>query len=513
MKKITLLWIVVAMMFCVVVQAQNKLTVNTDQGKTIISKHIYGHFAEHLGHGIYGGIWVGENSTVENTRGIRNDVVRALKDINIPNLRWPGGCFADEYHWMDGIGQRNQRPKMVNTNWGGVVEDNSFGTHEFLDLCEQLDCEPYISGNLGSGTVEEMSKWIEYITFDGESPMSTLRKLNGREKPWKLKFWGIGNESWGCGGNMTADFYSGQYRRYVTYCHNYSDNRLFKIASGPNSEDYDWTETLMKNVGFRMQGLSLHYYTVPNTWTDKGSATQFNEAEYFTTIESTLFMEELIAKHSEIMDKYDQQKRIALIPDEWGTWYNVEPGTNPGFLFQQNTMRDAIVAGLNLNIFNNHCDRIKMANIAQTVNVLQSLIHTDKEKMVLTPTYWVYWLYKAHHEATMLPFSFTSNKYMNGGKSIDAVSISASKSANGRKINITLVNIDPSKVQTVECDLTGFTAKKVTGTVLTSDKINDFNSFTRPNTVTVKEFKSTKLTKGTLSIPLPAKSVVLIEIE
>ena len=513
MKKIILLSIAMAIMFSVAVQAQNKMTVNADQGKDIISKHIYGHFSEHLGKGIYGGIWVGENSPIPNTRGIRTDIVRALKDISIPNLRWPGGCFADEYHWMDGIGPPSERPKMVNTNWGGIVEDNNFGTHEFLDLCEQLGCEPYINANLGSGTVEEMAKWIEYISFDGESPMTNLRKHYGREKPWKVRFWGIGNESWGCGGNMTADFYANQYRRYATYCRNFGDNRLFKIASGPNAEDYEWTESLMKNIGYRMQGLSLHYYTVPKTWSDKGSATQFDENEYFATIENTLYMKELITKHSVIMDNYDPQKRIALIPDEWGTWYNVEPETNPAFLYQQSTMRDAIVAGINLNTFNTHCDRIKMANIAQMVNVLQSMILTDKEKIVLTPTYWVYWLYKVHHDATMLPVTFTSNKYTHSGKSLDALSVSASKSANGKKINITLVNIDPNKTQTVECALQGFTAKKVTGKVLTSSKINDFNSFQKPNTVTVKEFKDTKLTKGVLSIPLPAKSVVLLEIE
>jgi alpha-N-arabinofuranosidase len=498
---------------CIAMQAQNKLVVNADQGKATISKHIYGHFSEHLGHCIYGGYWVGEDSPIPNTRGIRNDVVKALKDIQIPNLRWPGGCFADEYHWMDGIGPRNQRPKMVNTHWGGVTEDNSFGTHEFLDLCEQLDCEPYISGNLGSGSVEEMSKWVEYITFDGESPMSNLRKQNGREKPWKVKFWGVGNESWGCGGNMTPDHYSDLYRRYATYCRNYGDNRLYKIACGANEADYNWTETVMKNVGGRMQGLSLHYYTIPTgNWGKKGSATQFDETEYFNTISRTLFMEELLTKHSTIMDRYDPQKRIGLITDEWGIWTDVEPGTNPGFLYQQNTLRDAILAAVNLNIFNAHCDRVKMANIAQTVNVLQAVILTDKEKMLLTPTYWVYYLYKVHQDATLLPVSFTSGKYELNGRKIDAVNVSASKDAAG-KIHITLVNIDPNKTQTIETDLRGVTAKKVSGKVLTSAKINDYNSFDKPDVVSVKDFKDAKLSGGKLTVNLPAKSVILLEIE
>ncbi|MDR2474539.1 MAG: alpha-N-arabinofuranosidase [Bacteroidales bacterium] len=493
-------------------QSQNKLTVNANEGKSVISKHIYGHFSEHLGHCIYGGFWVGEDSPIPNTRGIRNDVVKALKDIHIPNLRWPGGCFADEYHWMDGIGPRNQRPKMVNTHWGGVVEDNSFGTHEFLDLCEQLECEPYICGNVGSGSVEEMSKWVEYITFDGESPMSNLRKQNGREEPWKVKFWGVGNENWGCGGNMTPDFYADLYRRYATYCRNYGDNRLYRIAGGANSDDYNWSETLMKKVGRRMQAMSLHYYTVPKTWRDKGSATQFDEAEYFTTIEKTLFMDELVSKHSAIMDKHDPEKHIALAPDEWGTWYNVEPGTNPGFLFQQNTMRDAIVAGVTLNIFNSHCDRVRFANIAQTVNVLQAVILTDKEKMTLTPTYWVFWLYKAHHEAALLPVTFVCNKYEINGKKIDAVSVSASKDAAG-KIHISLVNIDPNNSQPIDCELLGISAKSVSGQILTSEKINDCNTFDAPNTVAVKKFEGAKLAKGFLSMSLPSKSVVVLEIE
>ncbi|GHT14830.1 alpha-N-arabinofuranosidase [Bacteroidia bacterium] len=492
-------------------QAQNKLVVNADQGKETISKHIYGHFSEHLGHCIYGGYWVGENSPIPNTRGIRNDVVKALKDLSIPNLRWPGGCFADEYHWMDGIGPRDQRPKMVNTHWGGVVEDNSFGTHEFLDLCEQLGCEPYICGNVGSGTVEEMSKWVEYITFDGESPMANLRKQNGREKPWKVKFWGVGNENWGCGGNMTAEFYADQYRRFATYCRNYGDNRLYKIAGGANSGDYHWTEILMKSAARHMQGLSLHHYTVPKNWSDKGSATQFDEAEYFTTISKTLLMDELITKHATIMDQYDPQKRVGLMPDEWGTWYNVEPGSNPGFLYQQNTLRDAILAAINLNIFNAHADRVKMTNIAQTINVLQAVIFTDNEKMLLTPTYWTYYLYKVHQDATLLPISFSCNQYELNGRKMDAISVSASKDAAG-KIHITLVNIDPNKEQTLETELRGVTLKNVSGKVLTSPKLTDHNTFEQPNTVTVKDFKGAKLSKGALSVTLPAKSVVMLEL-
>lgn len=324
-------------------QRDANIRIYPEQGNQQISKHIYGQFAEHLGSCIYGGLWVGPESDIPNTQGYRTDVLNALKKLQIPNLRWPGGCFADEYHWMDGIGPKENRPKMVNNNWGGTIEDNSFGTHEFLNLCELLGCEPYISGNVGSGTVEEMAKWVEYMTSEGDSPMANLRRKNGRDKAWKVKFFGVGNESWGCGGSMRPEYYSDLYRRYSTYCRNYDSNVLFKIASGASDYDYNWTETLMKQIGGRMDGISLHYYTVGD-WNNKGSATDFNTEDYYWTLGKCLEIEDVVKKHIAIMDKYDPKKNIALMVDEWGTWWDVEPGTIPGHLFQQNTMRDAFVA-------------------------------------------------------------------------------------------------------------------------------------------------------------------------
>lgn len=514
MKKFGLFFLL--MIVSVTLYAQEKvstISLNPSDAKVIINKNIYGNFSEHLGHCIYGGIWVGENSSIPNTRGIRNDVVEALKKIKLPVLRWPGGCFADEYHWMDGIGPRDKRPKMINTHWGGVVEDNSFGTHEFLDLCEQIGAEPYICGNVGSGSVEEMSKWVEYITFDGESPMANLRKQNGREKPWKVKFWGVGNENWGCGGNMSAEFYVDQYKRYATYCRNYGSNRLFKIAGGPNSDDYNWTEVLMKNASpWIMQGLSLHYYTVPKNWGDKGSATIFNEDEYFATIKKCLYMEEMVTKHSAVMEKYDPQKKIGLMVDEWGNWFNVEPGTNPGFLFQQNSLRDAITAAINLNTFNNHADRVWMSNIAQMVNVLQAVILTDGPKMVLTPTYHVYDLYKVHHDAKLIPIKLESIEYQFGENKIPSISVSASQDANG-KIHISIVNANPNKSAKVHCSIAGLKYLKGSGQILTAGKVNAFNSFEKPNEVSIQSFTDFKINGDNLEINLPSKSVVVVELQ
>ncbi len=495
--------------------AGNSIVISADLGQHTISRHIYGHFSEHLGRCIYGGIWVGENSPIPNMKGIRNDVVRALKDIAIPNLRWPGGCFADEYHWMDGIGPRDKRPSMINTHWGGVTEDNSFGTHEFLLLCEQLGCEPVICGNVGSGTVQEMSQWIEYLNSDNISPMTGLRKANGREKSWGVKYWGIGNENWGCGGSMTAQFYADQMRRFSTYCKNYGENRLYKVACGPPGDDYEWMEILMKDRRNRdcFQGISLHHYTVCHDWRNKGSATEFTESDWFQTLEKTLKMEEYITRHSIIMDHYDPEKRIGLIVDEWGNWHDVEPGTNPGFLYQQNTLRDALVAAINLDIFNNHCDRVRMANIAQMVNVLQSIILTKEEKVVLTPSYYVFKMYKVHHDATLLPLDVKSEPYAFDSRNIPSLSASCSKNKEGL-IHITMSNSDPNKGLEVKCELRGVEGNRSIrkSEIITAEKMNAFNDFGRPEEVNINAFKGAKLNKNQLSIKLPPKSIVMVEL-
>jgi len=489
-------------------------TFNTNEAGTVISKHIYGHFAEHLGRCIYDGFWVDESLDVKKQGRIRLDVVEALKKIRVPNLRWPGGCFADEYHWRDGIGKPSERPKMVNTNWGGVSEDNSFGTHEFLELCELLNTEPYVAGNVGSGTVEEMAKWVEYLNSPAQSTMTELRKENGRDKPWKVTYWGVGNESWGCGGNMTPAYYADLYKRYATYARNYPGVPLKKIASGANAGDYNWTETLMKNIPRdQMWGVTLHYYTIPTgNWGSKGSATQFDEKEYFNTMKNCLHMEELVQKHSAIMDKYDSEKRVALVVDEWGIWTDVEPGTNPGFLYQQNSMRDALIAGTTLNIFNNHADRVKMANLAQTVNVLQSIVLTKGREMLLTPTYYVFELYMDHMDARLIPFTFTTPDYVNGDNKIPAVNASASLDANG-KVHITFVNIDAGKDITVKASVSDKKYKTVNGRILTSKNFTDINTFENKTKVVPAAFKGAKIEKGDLLVKLPRLSVVSITLE
>lgn len=490
------------------------VVVNADLGTTQISRHIYGHFSEHLGHCIYDGFWVGEDSPIPNTNGVRTDIIDALKNIRIPNLRWPGGCFADEYHWMDGIGPRADRPKMVNTHWGGVTEDNAFGTHEFLNMCEEIGTEPYVCGNVGSGTVEEMSKWVEYMTFNGESPMTALRKKNGREEPWKVSFFCVGNESWGCGGNMRPEFYADNYRRFQTFCRDYAPNKLQKVAGGANVDDYNWTDVMMRSVPIeQMWGLSVHYYAHPGDWDHKGSATQFSDSQYAETIRHALGMDEILTRHDAIMTKYDPEKKVALVVDEWGAWYDVEPGTNPGFLHQQNTMRDAIIAASTLNVFHKHCDRVRMANIAQTVNVLQAVIFTEGEKMLLTPTYHIFDMYKVHQDATMLPTSVKCPEFGIDGFNMDQVNASASKDAEG-KIHVSLVNVALDKPIKVKCDIRGANVKTIgEAQLLTSDKIADCNTFDNQHKIELAAFKKCSLKDGILTVEMPAKSVVTIELK
>ncbi len=491
----------------------NELVIYTNEGKDTINRNIYGHFSEHLGRCIYDGFWVGEDSEIPNTCGIRNDVVEALKRIKIPVLRWPGGCFADEYHWKDGIGQREKRPGMINTHWGMVKETNAFGTHEFLDLCEQLGCEAYVAGNVGSGTVEEMQDWVEYMTSDADSEMANLRRMNGRDKPWRVKYFGVGNENWGCGGNMSPEYYADLYNRFQTYVRNYSGNRIVKVACGPGSENYPWMTTVMERSHRRMNAISLHHYVRgTGNWTKKGSATKFDESEWFALMKNTLTIYPLLEGNIEIMDRFDPRGRIGLFVDEWGTWWDTEPGTNSSFLYQQNTLRDAVSAAIFLNAFNNYCDRVKMANIAQTVNVLQAMILTEGKKMILTPTYHVFEMYKVHQDATMLPFELECSDYQFGNESILSLDVSASKDKSG-KIHITLCNLNPNESAELVCELQGTRPSSITGRVLTADTINVYNTFDNPEAVQPDAFDKFDFEDNVLTVTLPAKSVVLLGIE
>lgn len=498
-----------------------KAIINANRSKGTINKNIYGHFSEHLGRCIYGGIYVGDSTDIPNINGMRSDVVEALKKMGIPLLRWPGGCFADTYHWQDGIGPQSARKKIVNTNWGGITEDNSFGTHEFMELCRQLGCEPYLSGNVGSGTVQEFSDWVEYCNMGGQSPMPEARRRNGQSVPWNVRYWGIGNEAWGCGGNMRLEFYADLCRQYATYLRAYSkDHPLYKIASGANVDDYQWTKTVMERAGQFIDAVSLHYYTVPrDDWNHKGSATDFDRAEYFATLYKTLHMDDLIENHSRIIRQYQGDRKVGLVVDEWGIWLDVEPGTNPGFLYQQNSMRDALAAAVNLNIFNNHCDTVVMANIAQVVNVLQAVILTEGPRMLLTPTYHVFEMYKGHQDARQLE-SYVETALVGEIEEykVPNLHISASQGADG-KVLVTAANLDDASAVPLDCSLTGLgRIKTATGRVLSGQR-DACNTFDTPERVKPTVLRVEPTVLGDIQVAadgfrttLPACCVAAIEV-
>lgn len=502
-------------------EAGTTLTIHADQPGPVINKDVYGQFSEHLGSGIYGGIYVGKTSPIPNTDGFRNDVVAALKELHVPVVRWPGGCFGDEYHWRDGIGPQAKRPVRVNHNWGGVPERNAFGTHEYFEFLHMIGADAYVSANVGTGSVQEAMDWLEYMTSDQDTTLTRLRKANGHAAPWKVSLLGIGNETWGCGGNMTAQYYTDLFKQYATFVRTKPEARPQIVASGDHDSTTDFTETLMKETGGELDAIDFHYYTILGPqWENKDTATGFNESGWINTLASTLKMDGFIAQHEAIMDKYEARhhngpgpyKKVGFYIDEWGTWYQPEPGTNPGFLVQQNTIRDAVVAAANFNIFHKYADRVRMTAIAQTVNVLQAMVLTDGSKMVKTPTYWAFYMYRPFQNATSLPVDIRTGTYTYGDFSVPQVSASAARTKEGA-IVVGLANLDPHNPAHVTAALDGVQAARVTGQVLTGDAMDAHNTFDHPNLVHPVAFTGATLSGGKLDVTLPAKSVVVLTVQ
>ncbi|MHA6721919.1 alpha-N-arabinofuranosidase [Sphingomonas sp. RS2018] len=487
------------------------VTVRGDRPGPKYDRRMFGQFAEHLGTGIYGGIWVGEDSRIPNIKGYRRDVVDALKAIRVPEVRWPGGCFADEYNWREGIGPRKQRPVKINTHWGGVTENNAFGTHEFMDFAELIGAEAYVSGNVGTAAPREMAEWVEYMTSPTGSTLATQRAKNGRKEPWKLPMFGLGNELWGCGGSMKPEYAADVTRRYSEFIKVPRGVSITKVASGANAEDYNWTDVMMRQAGDRFAAIGVHYYTLPDNWTKKGPATGFDEDAWARTLMKTVRMDELLAGHSRMMDKHDPKKRVAILVDEWGSWYDQEPGSTPGFLYQQNSLRDAMIASLNLDIFAKHADRVRGANIAQMVNVLQAMLLTDGARMVKTPTYHVFDLYKDYQDGTVLPVDISTRLYTRGQWSLPAVSASAVRGADG-VVHVGLTNVDPNAPSTVTLRLAGLTGTTVTGRILTAATIDAHNTFDAPDTVRIAPFAAPALADGVMTVTLPPKAIVMLDI-
>ncbi|WP_346783019.1 alpha-N-arabinofuranosidase [Aurantiacibacter flavus] len=484
-----------------------RVEVDFDSAAPRIEPEVQGHFAEHLGRGIYEGVWVGEDSAIPNTDGFRNDVLAALQRLEIPVVRWPGGCFADEYDWRDGIGPREERPARINTHWGWVIEDNAFGTHEFLNYSEALGAKPYVAGNMGSLPAIEMGRWLEYMTGDLPTELAEMRRANGREEPWDVPYFGVGNESWGCGGNMRPQYSADLHRRYSTFLKAPPGKSVVKVATGANIDDYDFTEALMRDARHTMDAVSIHYYTFPGSWEDKGPATGFGRDQWASTLKHALRMDELVTNHVAIMDRYDPEGRVALYVDEWGTWYDSEPGSTPGFLYQQNSLRDAHVAALTLNIFHRHTRRVKMANIAQMVNVLQASILTDGEQMLLTPTYHVLEMYKPFRNAVPLDTQVETPRYVEGEYELPLVDVSVARGADG-KLVVSLVNLSPETPARVATNLEG----SATGRIITGPAMDTHNTFDNPETIRPAAY-SAEEDGGRLVFDLPAKSVVVVTID
>ena len=490
------------------------LQIQNDEPGAQISRQLFGQFAEHLGRGIYEGVWVGPDSSIPNTRGIRNDVVAALKELRVPNVRWPGGCFADEYHWRNGIGPIEQRPATLNPNWGGVIEPNTFGTHEFMDFVRQIGAQAYLSVNVGSGTPQEAADWLEYLTTDQPTALAKQRAANGHPEPFGISFLGLGNENWGCGGSMTPEHYVNLLKIFARYSRNYNAKHpMLKIAVGPDTADTSYTEAVMqawkgRNWSWDIDGISLHFYTVGG-WPPKYLATGFGEKEYAALLAETLRMDGLIRTHGAIMDKYDPEKKIALVVDEWGAWLAPTEGSKEGFLEQQNSQRDAIIAALNINTFARHADRVRMANIAQMVNVLQAMILTDQEKMLLTPTYHVFRMYVPFQDATFLPIKLEAGEYVYGETSLPRLDAIAAKDKND-KMWLSITNLDPNRPVQVEVPALG--AKRVRGEVLAAPRIDSVNTFASPKVVTPQPFNATAA-KGKIILELPPHSIAVVAFE
>ncbi len=486
--------------------------IDAEADGPVYHKEMFTQFAEHLGNGIYGGLWVGKDSDIPNTNGFRNDVIGALRDLEVPVIRWPGGCFADEYHWREGIGPQAERPVKVNTHWGGVTEPNEVGTHEFFELTRQVGAEAYVAGNVGNGTPQEMAEWVEYMTAPAGT-LAELRAKNGHPEPWSVEYFGVGNELWGCGGNMRPEYAADVTRRYATFIKPPAGTTILKVAAGANVDDYNWTETMMKVAGNMLDGLSLHYYFKPaGGWPPRAPAVDFDETGWADALHGAWRMDELVTKHSAIMDKYDPEKRLFLAVDEWGAWYAQDPSTHPGFLRQQNTLRDALIASIHLDIFARHADRVRMSAIAQMVNVLQAMIFTDGDKMVLTPTYHVFEMYRPWQDATVLPITIDTPKYAKGEFSMPAVSGSAVRAKDGH-VHVGLTNVDPGEANTVTIDMDGISASKVSGRILTASAINSHNTFDDPEVVKPASFDGARIRGGRLTVQVPAESVVVLELQ
>ncbi|MEO5640686.1 MAG: alpha-L-arabinofuranosidase C-terminal domain-containing protein [Sphingomicrobium sp.] len=488
-------------------QATATATLHDRSAGPTYDRRIFGQFAEMLGTGIYGGLWVGRDSVIPNDGGFRRDAIVALKALHVPFVRWPGGCFADTYRWRDGVGP--VRRAGINSWWGGTIEPSSFGTHEYFDLLERIGADAYISANVGSAPPGETAEWLHYVTDPVTTSLGAERAANGHPAPWSAAMIGVGNELWGCGGNLRAEAAADITLRYATFARG-SGAAPLKLASGPSEDDVAWTDAMMRIAGKQIDGLSLHYYTLVGSWQDKAPALGFSRAQWFDSFAKTRVMDKLLTVHSAVMDKYDPGKVKLLAVDEWGMWHHEEKGVPA--LYQQNSLRDALIASVNLDIFARHADRVKISAIAQMVNVLQSMLLTDGPTTIRTPTYWTYFLYLPWQDSTVIPLDIRSPDMRDGARSQPALSMSAVRDKKGRR-HVALTNVDPDRALPVTLAIDGGAPRHLFGRVLSADRMDAHNDAAHPDAVAPRAFAGARKEGSSVVVTVPAKSLVVLDLD
>ena len=488
-----------------------------------INPYLHGHFAEHLGELVYPGICVPEDGAIPNTAGIRDDVAAALRPLGIPVLRWPGGCFADDYHWRDGIGPLDRRPLRLNRHWGMTAESGAFGTHEFVRFCRTIGAEPYFAANVGSGTPGELRDWVEYCNFAGSSSLADERRRNGAGEPFGVRFWGIGNENWGCGGNLGPEHYAEEFCRFRGYASDYSGTRVQGIACGQNNADWEWTRRFFEHVhhshGNRLrlvQGYAAHYYCGT-----AGTATEYTDAQWLELLARAFAVEGVVTGCRELMDEHDPERKIPLLLDEWGAWHPVEAGKPERGLYQQNTMRDACVAALTLDLFHAHADKLLMANIAQLINVLQALLLVEEDRCVRTPTYHVFDLYRPHKGASAVRLETFAEPVTDGGSSADWCrgrylhrgpfalrAVQGSASMREDALCVTAVNTHPTEPVDLDVELHGARWGEVEAVTLGTGDIRGYNTFDDPERVRLGEATTIQASDGRVRSMMPPGAIL-----
>jgi alpha-N-arabinofuranosidase len=478
-----------------------------DEPIGVIAPELYGHFAEHIGGVIYDGIWVGEDSAVPNLGGIRKSLVDWMKRLRPAVIRWPGGCFADGYHWRDGIGEREKRPRRYG-RWTDVTEPNHFGSHEFIRFCRLVDAQPYMAANVGTGTPEEFQSWVEYCNAPaGLTTLADERAANGAPDPLGIRYWGVGNESWGCGGKFTPEDYCTDYRKFATWVPGYGVP-LYLIASGPNGNDPNWTARFFQKwVDYErapLHGWSPHYYCGT-----AGEALQFSTDQWYELLARAKEMEKLISDQWAVMGKFDPQRKVRLVIDEWGAWH--KPGTeiNKRHLFEQmGCLRDALVAALTLDTFNRHADKMAMANVAQLINNLHSLFLADGDRFVATPNFYVFEMYKPHQGATAVRVNVEAPavEFRVGSDRRQLFGLAGSASVREKAMTLTLVNPHDSEPVAAAVNLKGGAARAARRTVLTHAQANAHNTFERPNEL-VSQSGDVEVSGAAFTLELPPKSI------